>query len=248
MPTACILIIGNEILSGRTRDSNGAWLAEQLAPMGIALEEIRVIPDDEARIVEAVNACRARHTYLFTTGGIGPTHDDITTAAIAKAFGRKIVRHPEAERRLRAHYPPEMRNAARLKMADLPEGAELIDNPVSAAPGFILGNVYVMAGVPAIMQAMFDGIRHRLKGGAPVRSRTLSAHVTEGFIAEELAEIQRRHATVEIGSYPFMHRQKLGVSIVLRAADTNALDDAARDVHALLSRFAEVMEGGFEKA
>ena len=175
-PTACLIIIGNEILSGRTVDANLPFLAQELGGIGVVMREVRVVPDDEAEIVGAVNALRARYTYVFTTGGIGPTHDDITAACIARAFGLPFGRNPEAERRLRAYYPPEKLNDARLKMAETPEGAELIDNPVSVAPGFRVENVYVLPGVPKIMQAMFAGLKAGLKGGAAsARARSSSS-------------------------------------------------------------------------
>ena len=228
--TACLIIIGNEILSGRTQDANLAWLAAELGKVGIRMREARVVPDDEAEIVGAVNECRRRYDYVFTTGGIGPTHDDITSACVAKAFGLPLVRHPEAERRLRAYYPPEKLNEARLKMAETPEGAELIDNPVSVAPGFIVGNVHVLPGVPSIMRAMFDGLRPRLKGGAPVRSRTVTVYAPEGEVAAPLAEVQARHPEVEIGSYPFMRQDRFGTSLVFRSTDQGRIDSAAGEV------------------
>ena len=169
--TACLIIIGNEILSGRTIDANLPHVAKVLGQIGIRLTEARVVADDEAAIVDAVNTCRARHTYVFTTGGIGPTHDDITAACIAKAFGRPFGRNPEAERRLLAFYPPERVNEARMSMADMPEGVELIDNPVSVAPGFRIENVYVLAGVPKIMQAMLDLVLPKLEGGVKIQAR-----------------------------------------------------------------------------
>ncbi len=243
MSTAVILIIGNEILSGRTQDVNLNWLARELAELGILLKEARVVRDEEAAIAEAVNSLRKQHTYVFTTGGIGPTHDDITTACVAKAFGRKVVRSKQAEARLLAHYEPSQVNPARMRMADVPEGAELIENPVSAAPGYCVENVYVLAGVPVIMQAMFAAIRPRLKGGAKLLSRTVSAFITEGMIATELSTIQDRHKEVEIGSYPFMRAGKLGVSIVLRGTDSAKLQATAKEVHALMAKFTpEVVE------
>ncbi|MGH6914997.1 MAG: competence/damage-inducible protein A, partial [Geminicoccales bacterium] len=172
--TACLIIIGNEILSGRTVDANLPYVATALGSIGIRLAEARVVPDIEAEIADAVNACRGKHTYVFTTGGIGPTHDDITAASIAKAFGLPFGRNAEAERRLLAYYPPERVNPARMKMADAPEGAELIDNPVSVAPGFRVENVYVLPGVPKIMQAMLDSLLPKLEGGARVLSRAIT--------------------------------------------------------------------------
>lgn len=243
MTTACLIVIGNEILSGRTQDKNIAWLAKELNECGVRLMEVRVIPDIEQTIIDTVNALRPQFTYVFTTGGIGPTHDDITSASIARAFGLPLIRHPEAERRLLAYYKPEQINTARMKMAETPEGAELIDNPVSIAPGFKIGNVYVMAGVPGIMQAMFDHIRPELKGGAKMLSRTLSAYVTEGTIAEALTHIQNRYPDVEIGSYPFVRDGKLGTSLVARATDKTKLTAAHSEIKSLLlSLTSEVHE------
>lgn len=242
MSRAALIIIGNEILSGRTQDRNLAYIAQALNDAGVKLMEVRVIPDLEGAIIETVNALRGAFDYVFTTGGIGPTHDDITTAAIAKAFGVNVVRHPEAERRLLKHYTPEQVNEARMKMADIPEGATLIDNPVSSAPGFIIGNVYVMAGVPSIMQAMLDQVIPSLKGGLPTRSKTLSANITEGTIAADLTEIQNRYPDVEIGSYPFMKQGRLGTSLVARATDTARLAACAADIQAMLERFGAQVE------
>jgi molybdenum cofactor synthesis domain-containing protein len=229
-PTACLIIIGNEILSGRTVDANLAFLASELGSIGIRMREARVVPDDEAEVVSAVNALRARYTYVFTTGGIGPTHDDITAACIAKAFGRPLGRNAEAERLLRAYYPPEKINDARMKMADTPEGAELIENPVSVAPGFRVENVYVLPGVPRIMQAMVAGLKAKLKGGAAMRSRTIVVFSPEGEIAEPLGRIQARHPAVEIGSYPHMRFERFGTSLVFRGTDPAAIDAAAEEL------------------
>lgn len=226
---AALVIIGNEILSGRTQDANLAFIAAELGSIGIRLHEARVVADDEADIVAALNALRQRYAYVFTTGGIGPTHDDITAACVAKAFGLPFGRNPEAERRLLAHYPPEKVNAARMRMADTPEGAELIDNPVSVAPGFRVENVYVLPGVPKIMQAMFHGLKARLKGGDAVRSRTIVTFAPEGEIAEPLGQIQDRCPTVEIGSYPFMRIGNPGTSLVFRGTDAAAIDAAVAE-------------------
>ena len=188
--TACLVIIGNEILSGRTQDANLAYLAKGLNSVGIRLREVRVIPDVADTIVATVNELRAGFDYVFTTGGIGPTHDDITSETIARAFGVRWVLDPEAKRRLAAGYKdPSELNEARLRMAHVPEGAVLIDNPVSRAPGFQIGNVFVLAGVPRVMQAMFDGIKHRLKGGAPVLSRSVVCALPEGILAEGLGTV-----------------------------------------------------------
>ena len=232
--TAAVIIIGNEVLSGRTRDQNLPFLAEALNAIGVRVREARIVADDEDAIVSSVNACRVSFDYVFTTGGIGPTHDDITSAAIAKAFGVALVRDPAAEARLRRHYRPDEINAARLRMADVPAGASLIDNPVSAAPGVQMENVFVLPGVPAIMRAMFDGLRHRLTGGAPMLARTLSAFTTEGRIAAPLAAVQAAHPEVEIGSYPFVRHGRFGVSLVVRGPDPARVDAAADAVRDLL--------------
>lgn len=233
-PTACLIIIGNEILSGRTQDKNLAWLATELNEIGVSLAHARVIPDVEEIIVHTVNECRKQYTYLFTTGGIGPTHDDITAASIAKAFGVPLVRDPEAERRLRNHYTPEQINEARMKMADVPEGASLIDNPVSTAPGFQIENVFVMAGVPGIMQAMLDGLKGRLKGGAKMLSKTLHCNLPEGTYAAPLTELQSRYPNVDIGSYPHFQMGKVSTSLVFRSTDQKAMNEAAKEAYAML--------------
>ena len=231
--TAALVVIGNEVLSGRTQDTNTQFLGSELKAIGIRLVEVRTIPDDEDMIVDAVNALRAHHDYVFTTGGIGPTHDDITSAAIAKAFGVSLHRDPKAVEMLRGHYEREAEmTEARLKMTDVPEGAELVENPVSRAPGFRMENVYVFAGVPKIMQAMFDGVRGQLKGGAPVLATTLSALVAEGLLAAALGTIQKQNPKTEIGSYPFIRSGKLGTAVVVRAQDKGAMETAARQVAA----------------
>lgn len=241
-PSAAIVIIGNEILSGRTKDINLPWLGEQLSAMGIQLLEGRIVPDVPEAIIEAVNTVRKRYDYVFTTGGIGPTHDDITSGCIAQAFGVSLIRHPDAEAVLRVHYKPEDINEARLKMADVPEGATLVANPVSAAPGYRIGNVYVFAGVPRIMQAMFDNIRHELQTGAPIESRSVTTLLTEGTIAQGLEDIQNRYPDVSIGSYPMIRDGKLGTSLVLRSTNIPVLEKACNEVQALVvSLNGEVM-------
>lgn len=234
--TAALLVIGDEILSGRTKDKNIGYIAEYLTGIGVDLKEVRVVADDEEAIVGAVNALRARYTYVFTTGGIGPTHDDITAECVAKAFGVRLIQHPDAVARLRAYYRnPADLNPMRLRMANVPEGATLIDNPVSRAPGFQIGNVFVMAGVPQIMQAMFDGIAPRLKGGAPVLSRTVRAELAEGQLAEGLAALQARYAGIDIGSYPsFRPGGRPSVAIVLRGTDGAQLAAAVEELKALM--------------
>jgi molybdenum cofactor synthesis domain-containing protein len=232
--TACLIIIGNEILSGRTVDANLSYVATRLGEIGIRMAEARVVPDDEAAIVEAVNACRARRTYVFTTGGIGPTHDDITAQSIARAFGRRYERNREAERRLLAYYPPERVNEARMSMADMPEGVELIDNPISVAPGFRIENVYVLPGVPKIMQAMLDGLLPSLKGGARMLSRAITVLAPEGDVAAAgLGDLQVRFPALEIGSYPFWRPEGPGTTIVFRGTDQTQIDAAANGLLAL---------------
>jgi molybdenum cofactor synthesis domain-containing protein len=232
--TACVIIIGNEILSGRTHDANLPYLATALNEVGIRIMEARVVRDEERAIVDAVNTCRAAHDYVFTTGGIGPTHDDITAVCIAKAFGVSLRRDPVAVAALTSHYGSKGVNEARLKMADVPDGAELIENPMTSAPGFCIGNVFVLPGVPRILQAMVDRLKARLHGGAPVLSRTISAFTTESSIAEALSAVQDKHEAVEIGSYPFARSGRFGTSLVVRSTDRAALDAAAAGVLALL--------------
>jgi molybdenum cofactor synthesis domain-containing protein len=241
--TAAVLVIGNEILSGRTKDVNLGFLAEQLTALGIRLREARVIADVEADIVATVNETRARYDYVFTTGGIGPTHDDITAACVAKAFGVALVLDERAVAILTRHYQPGQLNEARLRMAHVPAGASLIDNPVSAAPGFQMGNVFVMAGVPSIMQAMFGGLKHRLVGGAAILSRTVSGFIAEGTIAAGLGALQDRYAQLEIGSYPFFRQGRFGASFVLRGTDAAAIASAAEELKTLIRELgAEPME------
>lgn len=234
--TASLVIIGNEILSGRTHDKNIPHLATELNKAGIQLREVRVVPDIEGEIIAAVNAVRARYDYVFTTGGIGPTHDDITTASIAKAFGLKVIRHPEAEAALRAHYSAEMINEARLKMADVPEGATLIPNAVSTAPGFCIGNVYVMAGVPKIMQAMLAATMPLLTGGDSVGSLSITTDLPEGTVADGLTAIQNKYPTVDIGSYPQYADGKPHTTLVCRSMDAAANKAAMDEINTMLSQ------------
>jgi molybdenum cofactor synthesis domain-containing protein len=234
--TAAVLVIGNEVLSGRTKDANLAYLAEALNKLGIRLLEARVVADIEGEIVDAVNALRARYDYVFTTGGIGPTHDDITAESIAKAFGLPLRRHPEAvailERRLAGRAPL---NEARLRMANVPEGGTLITNAVSGAPGFQIGNVFVMAGVPAVMQAMFQSLSDRLVGGPRMRARTLVTDLPEGQIATELGALQARHPETEIGSYPGYSPAGFRVSLVIRSTDEAAIRKTGDELAAILA-------------
>ncbi|WP_419896228.1 competence/damage-inducible protein A [Roseomonas sp. USHLN139] len=239
-PTACLLIIGNEVLSGRTQDANLKFLATRLGEIGIPLREVRVIPDVPETIIGTVNEVRAKFDHVFTTGGIGPTHDDITAECIAAAFGVPWEPHPEAWARLEQHYarqtPPAEFNAARQRMATMPRGARLIDNPVSIAPGFIIGNVHVMAGVPRIMQAMFEGLAPSLQGGTPVQSRSVHARgMLEGAIAEGLGQIQKDFPELDIGSYPFYRPEGGGVALVAKGTDAARLDAAAAAITAFIA-------------
>lgn len=228
--TAAVLIIGNEVLSGRTQDANIQYIALGLNDVGVRLREVRVVADDEVAIIGAVDALRATYDYVFTTGGIGPTHDDITAECIAKAFGVPLLRDHRAVERLLRQIKPENLNEARLRMANIPEGADLIENPVSHAPGFVIGNVYVMAGVPRIMQAMFDGIRSGLKGGSRILSKSVTIYAGEGVIATGLRDLQTRRPEVEIGSYPFNRDGGYGTVIVVRGTDGTRVDAVALEV------------------
>lgn len=237
-PTAAMLVIGDEILSGRTRDANMPHLAGELAARGIRLREVRIVPDAHDRIVEAVNALRTTNDHLFTSGGIGPTHDDITADAVAAAFGVPIGVREDARAILAAHYSRtglEL-NAARLRMARIPEGAELIDNPVSAAPGFTLGNVHVLAGVPAIFQAMLAGVLPRIAGGPPLLSQMLDIGRGEGDIATPLGELAQRYPELSFGSYPYLRNGAHGTQIVVRGTDAARLDAAMVELARLLDR------------
>ena len=220
-PTAAIIVIGDEILSGRTKDKNIGWLAGELSKLGIQLGEARVISDDRQKIIDTVQSLSSAYDLVFTSGGIGPTHDDITTEAVAAAFDVPVVRHPEAERRLLAHYQnTELEfNAARQKMADIPETATLIDNPLSAAPGFILGNVHVLPGVPVILQAMFEGLSSKLPGGVKMTRITIQCQTGEGNIAAILSNIQARFEGISVGSYPWFKPGQFGTAVVVSGLD-----------------------------
>jgi molybdenum cofactor synthesis domain-containing protein len=231
-PTAAVLLIGDEVLSGRTKDKNLGFIADYLTALGIDLKEARVVSDHEDAIVEAVNALRARYTYVFTTGGIGPTHDDITADAVAKAFGVDISHNPEAVEILASYFKTIGRepNEARMRMARTPHGASLIYNSVSKAPGFRIGNVFVMAGVPKVMNAMMDELAPSLVRGAPIQSRTIQFLGGEGDIAKPLKEVQDRYPGVTIGSYPFETPQGFATNLVMRSRDQAVLDCAVKDV------------------
>jgi molybdenum cofactor synthesis domain-containing protein len=227
-PTAAMLVIGDEILSGRTRDSNMHHLAGQLTERGITLAEVRVVADDQPAIVAAVNALRAAFDHVFTSGGIGPTHDDITADAMAVAFGVAITQRADAMALLGAHYARQGAefNAARQRMARIPDGAVLIDNPVSIAPGFSLGNVHVMAGVPRIFEAMVAGVLAGITGGAPLLSRSLRVERGEGDIATAFASFAAEYPDLAMGSYPFNMNGSFGTNLVLRGTDADRLDAA----------------------
>ena len=227
-PTAAILIIGDEILTGRTREGNAHFLAGELVKVGIDLRQIRVISDDHATIVAAVRELAGGHSHLFTSGGIGPTHDDITADAVADAFGRAIGVREDARAILAAHYAARSVEftEARLRMARIPEGASLIDNPVSGAPGFSVENCHVMAGVPNIFQAMVAGLLPRLAGGKPLLSRNWQMMVAEAAIADDLRALAEAHPQVSFGSYPFVTEGRYGTNLVVRSTDEAALSDA----------------------
>ena len=238
-PTAAIIVIGDEILSGRTKDKNIGWLAEQMNQLGIQLVEARIIADNRQVIIDTVRRMSASYDLVFTSGGIGPTHDDITTEAVAAAFDVKVIRHPEAERRLIAHYlnTDVEFNTARQKMADIPETATLIDNPLSAAPGFILGNVHVLPGVPSILQAMFEGLVSRLPGGVQLTRINVQCQTGEGNIATILANIQARFDGVSVGSYPWFKPGQFGTAVVVSGLDRSVVEDAAAAVETEVRAF-----------
>ncbi|MBU6374271.1 MAG: competence/damage-inducible protein A [Alphaproteobacteria bacterium] len=232
---AAVLLIGDELLSGRTQDTNLQTIAKYLAPLGIQIAEARVVPDVPETIAAAVNALRTAYDYVFTTGGIGPTHDDKTADSVALAFGVGIDVRPDARAILEAHYKTTDLNEARLRMARIPEGASLIANPVSKAPGFQLGNVFVMAGVPTIMRGMLDDVGPRLEGGAVVASRTVRGRgLREGDLAAALAALEAKHAGVTFGSYPWFSPDGYGAHLVARSADPAALEAAGADLLALV--------------
>ena len=221
---AAILIIGNEILSGRTQDTNTSTLAIWLNSIGVKVNEVRVIPDIEKTIVDTLNLLRKTNDYVFTTGGIGPTHDDITAASVSKAFNIKYEVHKEAFKILESYYKPGEFNEGRQKMVWMPENAELILNPTSGAPGFSVENVFCLPGVPSILKSMLGGLKNRIVGGEPILSLTISLKTVESEIANSLTKVQDNNKDVEIGSYPFFHAGKLGVSIVLRSENQRKID------------------------
>ena len=227
---AAILIIGNEILSGRTQDTNTSTLATWLNSIGVKVNEVRVIPDVEKTIVDTLNVLRKENEYVFTTGGIGPTHDDITAESVSKAFGLKYEKHKEAYKILEVYYKPGEFNEGRQKMVWMPENAELILNPTSGAPGFSVENVFCLPGVPSILKSMLGGLKNKIAGGEPILSHTISLKTVESEIASSLTKVQNNNKDVEIGSYPFFHAGKLGVSIVMRSENQSKIDHCSSQI------------------
>jgi molybdenum cofactor synthesis domain-containing protein len=222
---AAIIIIGNEILSGRTQDTNTSTLATWLNSIGVKVGEVRIIPDIEKTIIDTLNLYRKTYDYVFTTGGIGPTHDDITAETVSKTFGLKYEIHKEAFKILKAYYQPGEFNEGRQKMVWMPKNAELILNPTSGAPGFSVENVFCLPGVPSILKSMLGGLKNKIVGGAPILSKTISLRTVESEIANSLTKVQDQNKDVEIGSYPFFQAGKLGVSIVIRSEDQSKINN-----------------------
>ena len=228
LSSACILVIGDEVLSGRTEDKNINFIAKRCDNIGVSVNEVRIIPDDKETIKNTVLECYKKFDYIFTTGGIGPTHDDITTECIASAFNLEVEINPEALKRLKDHYKKSNveLNDARIKMAKIPIGAKLIDNPVSSAPGFIVENIYVLPGVPKILQAMFKNLEDEIKGITNMVSKNIIVYSPEGEIADFLESIQNEFADISIGSYPYFRPPDVGTNIVLRSIDKNLINEA----------------------
>ena len=233
---AAIVIIGNEILSGRTQDVNVVHISKWLNELGVKLEEVRVIPDIENSIIKAINELKKKFNYVFTTGGIGPTHDDITSKSIAKAFNLSYGYHKEAYAILEEYYGKNKFNEGRKKMAMMPIKASLNLNPSSGAPGFIVDNVYCLPGVPSILKSMLGGLKNKIKGGKKILTRTVSVQTVESEIAKPLEQVQRKFKKVEIGSYPFFRLGKIGVSMVIRSADKKKIDDCYKEIVNFLKR------------
>ena len=233
---AAIIIIGNEILSGRTQDINVLNLSKWLNELGVKVEEVRIVPDDETAIVHTVNFLRERFNYIFTTGGIGPTHDDITSKSIAKAFKQKYGKHKQAYKLLEKYYGSKNFNIGRKKMAMMPTKASLILNPSSGAPGFIVDNVYCLPGVPSILKSMLGGLKNKIKGGKKILSQTISVNTVESEISKSLANIQNTFTKVDIGSYPFFRLGKIGVSIVMRSPDKKKIDECYKEIVSFLKK------------
>jgi len=230
--TAALVIIGDEILSGRTEDANLPTIARWLNERGVRLSEARIVPDQRETIIAAVNETRHNHDYVFTTGGIGPTHDDITAESVAAAFGVELTLHDEAFRRLEAHYRPGEFTEARQRMARVPAGGTLIDNPVSIAPGFRIENVFVLAGVPEIVRVMLDSLAHEVTGGRPMLSKSLAVALPESAFASDLAKLQADNPEVQIGSYPFFRGGQAGLHVVMRCTERERLEAVAKNITA----------------
>ena len=234
---AALIIIGNEILSGRTQDKNLSYLANWLNEIGIQLSEVRVIRDEEKVIIDTVNHLRSEYDYVFTTGGIGPTHDDITSLSIARAFGVELEVNDKALSILKEYYKDGELTEARMKMTMIPIGAELVDNPVSKAPGFKMDNVFVMAGIPSIMQGMLEGARRFLKGGDVVKSMSIDVFTPESNVAQALTDLQNKYNDVEIGSYPFSKDNRFGTTLVMRSSDEKRLHQCDEELKELMKEY-----------
>jgi molybdenum cofactor synthesis domain-containing protein len=234
---ASLIIIGNEILSGRTQDKNLSYLANWLNEIGIQLSEVRVIRDEEEIIVETVNHLRSVYDYVFTTGGIGPTHDDITSLCIAKAFGVELEVNSGALSILKEYYKDGELTDARMKMTMMPKGSELIENPISRAPGFKMENVFILAGIPSIMQGMLEGARKYLKGGDIVKSKSIDVFTPESTVADVLTNLQKKYSDVEIGSYPFSRDNRFGTSLVMRSSNLSKLDACDMELKDLMKNY-----------
>ena len=234
---AALIIIGNEILSGRTQDKNLSYLANWLNEIGIQLSEVRVIRDEEKVIIDTVNHLRSEYDYVFTTGGIGPTHDDITSLSIARAFGVELEVNDKALSILKEYYKDGELTEARMKMTMIPVGAELVDNPVSKAPGFKMDNVFVMAGIPSIMQGMLEGARMFLKGGDVVKSMSIDVFTPESNVAQALTDLQKKYNDVEIGSYPFSKDNRFGTTLVMRSSDEKRLNQCDEELKELMKEY-----------
>lgn len=234
---AALIIIGNEILSGRTQDKNLSYLANWLNEIGIQLSEVRVIRDEEKVIIDTVNHLRSEYDYVFTTGGIGPTHDDITSLSIARAFGVELEINNKALAILKEYYKDGELTEARMKMTMIPVGAELVDNPVSKAPGFKMDNVFVMAGIPSIMQGMLEGARRFLKGGDVVKSMSIDVFTPESNVAQALTDLQKKYNDVEIGSYPFSKDNRFGTTLVMRSSNEKRLHQCDEELKELMKEY-----------
>ena len=235
-PHASIVIIGNEILSGRTQDLNVSFLSKWLNNLGVRVAEVRIIEDNEASIIKCINEVRKKYKYVFTTGGIGPTHDDITSKSISKAFKLKYDFHKEAYDILEKYYTPEKFNEGRKKMAKIPKGATLIYNPSSAAPGFIVKNVFCLPGVPSILKSMVGDISNKINGGKKILNKTISVQTVESEISKLLENVQNKFKTVEIGSYPFFRLGRIGVSFVIRSSNKKKIDDCYKEIVSFLKK------------